>query len=353
MPIEDDRRKALSAAPEGGTHLLYCMTYNQNTDHDSELLRTMTSDKNTNHDSKLLRIMQYNVAKRREVMDSILNDNETQDYSLLLLQEHCRAYKQKTPLLHQSWTAIEPTFTSGKPPRAAIYVNNKKLPPAMLEQIPISHGDITAIAIVAQPPSLKPTLVINLYNSEDHSLIEQLRKILLHNIIIEDYEVILVAGDFNLHHPLWNPVGYINQEPQAETLVEIMMEANLRLLLPPGTVTFPTANESGGTAIDLVWGNEAAEDITIKCHTTEHTNDHGSNHFPIEMALELSPKKLPPAALPYDYSKTNWELVKIELECRLPPLIDPNNTSPNDLDNYAVSLATAYQNTIAKYTPRK
>ena len=35
-------------------------------------------------------------------MDSILNNNETQEYVLLLLQEHFHAHKQKTPILHQS-----------------------------------------------------------------------------------------------------------------------------------------------------------------------------------------------------------------------------------------------------------
>jgi ribonuclease HI len=297
--------------------------------------------------------MQYNVAKRREVMDSILNDKETQEYTLLLLQEPCRTYNQKTPLLHQSWTAIEPTHLTERPPRAAIYANNKKMAPAAFEQIPVPHSDIVAIAIAAHPPFHKPTLIVNLYNSDNHSLIEQLRTILLQHIKMANYEVVLVAGDFNLHHALWNPSGYTNQEPQAETLVEVMMEANLRTLLPPGTVTFPTLNETGGTAIDLVWGNENAEDIVLKCQTVEQTNDHGSDHHPIEIVLDLSPKKLPPIAYPYNYNKTNWELVKIELECLLPSLIDPNNITPNDLDNYSLSLSTAYQEAIAQQTPRK
>src|SRR5579859_7940001 len=90
-----------------------------------------------------------------------------------------------------------------------------------------------------------------------------------------------------------------------------MMEANLRTLLPPGTVTFPTFNETGGTAIYLVWGNENAEDILLKCHTIEQTNDHGLDHHPIEIVLDLSLKKLPPTAYAYNYNKTNWELSKL------------------------------------------
>ena len=115
---------------------------------------------------------------------------------------------------------------------------------------------------------------------------------------MQDYEVILVVGDFNLHHPLWNHTGYVNQELQAETLVDVMMDTNLKPLLHPGRVTFPIVNESGGTAIDLVWGNEMAENIIIKCHTTEHTNDHRSDHYPIEILLELNSKDPRPTTLP-------------------------------------------------------
>ena len=76
-------------------------------------------------------------------------------------------------------------------------------------------------------------------------------------------------------------------------------------------VIFLTANELEGTAITLVWENETVKNIIIKCHTIEHTNDNRSNHFPIEFALELNLKKLLPAALLYDYSKTTRNLLKL------------------------------------------
>src|SRR5579859_3304307 len=142
-------REAPNRTKNGNITVLYCMKHTNN----------------AYRDSKPLRIMQYNVAKRREVMDSILNDKETHEYSLLLLQEPCRTYNQKTPLLHQSWTAIEPTHLMERPPRAAIYANNKKMPPAAFEQIPKAHNDSRDITIAAHPPFHKPTLIVNLYNS--------------------------------------------------------------------------------------------------------------------------------------------------------------------------------------------
>jgi hypothetical protein len=92
--------------------------------------------------------MQYNVAKTRETMDSILNHEDTQEYSLLLLQEHCRTYNQTIPLLHHAWTAIEPTHHTERLPRAAIYMNNEKISTDSIEQIlAIPHEDILAISL--------------------------------------------------------------------------------------------------------------------------------------------------------------------------------------------------------------
>jgi hypothetical protein len=131
-----------------------------------------------------------------------------------------------------------------------------------------------------------------------------------------------------------------------------MMEANLRPLLQAGTVTFPTNNEQGGTAIDLVWGNEEAENLIIKCHTVEANNDHASDHLPIEIILNICPKTVPPPTPPYNFEKTNWELLKTHLRLSMPPVIG-THPSPTELDTYADNLTKALQDAIARTTPRK
>src|SRR5579859_5701477 len=69
-----------------------------------------------------LRIMQYNVNKRKEVIDSILNDTATKDFAILLIQEQYRQKYTNLPPIHQSWTLIEPTTKTDTPPRSAIYI---------------------------------------------------------------------------------------------------------------------------------------------------------------------------------------------------------------------------------------
>src|SRR5438552_18054182 len=101
-----------------------------------------TSSATTTDDHNYLKIMQYNVNKRREVVDSILNDTQIKDYSLLLIQEQYRIKPTNSPPIHQSWTLIEPTTQSTTPPHTAVYINNRKLYPMAYEHVLINHSDI-------------------------------------------------------------------------------------------------------------------------------------------------------------------------------------------------------------------
>src|SRR5579859_383311 len=300
-----------------------------------------------------LRIMQYNVNKSKTITHSILNDDTTKDFTLILVQEPPRLRHNRLPPLHQSWTLIESTTRSNDPPRTAIYINNRKLPPASFEHIPISHGDITAISIAPNPPQIKPTLIINIYNSHEQTLPGTIHTHLTRDVHLPDYGATIIAGDFNLHHPLWNPPGYLDQDPEAEILIEAMMRMDFRPLLPAGSITFPLRNNSGGTAIDLVWGNEEAENLIIKCHTITNQNDHGSDHLPIEIVLEAAPKTITPTNPPYNFAKTSLDLLKSILQPSLPLiLLDPHPT-PDELDNYAETLTKAIWNALDKTTHRK
>src|SRR5277367_2646992 len=86
-------------------------------------------------------------------------------------------------------------------------------------------------------------------------------------------------------------------------LVDLMCDFHFRLLLPAGTITHPTENDPSGTTIDLVWGNENAEDIMLKYQTTSTTNNHSSDHLAIEIVLDLQPKTPPTMLPPYNYTK--------------------------------------------------
>ena len=305
----------------------------------------MTNPTGINHYSNF-RIMQNNLNHNSASTHSILNHEDSSQYALLLLQEQYCPRNTLSSLIHQSWTLIEPTVAAPLYPRVAIYINNRLIPTSRFEPVQLPFRDAIAVAITMA--SNKRALIINIYNPHDYNLIDPLRKYLQEHIRAEDYENIIIAGDFNLHHPLWNPQGYTTHDRRAEALLDMMADYGLRLLIPPGTITFPRT----GTAIDLVWGNEATQDVLLKCQVAED-NDHGSDHYPIETVLDLTPRPHTPSQMPYNYAKTNWDAFEYKLKEYLPQPLNNEHPTPTMLDEYAKNLVNAMTAAITQTTPRK
>jgi hypothetical protein len=144
----------------------------------------------------------------------------------------------------------------------------------------------------------KPMLIISIYNPCDQSITVELHRYLRRNINRQDYGIIVVGGDFNAHHPLWNPRTYTRHDEEADEIVEMMTELELNLMLPAGSITYPHAD----TTIDLVWGNEEALNRIITCRVAEE-QQQGSDHLPIETTLALSIEK-PQTMQPFNYART-------------------------------------------------
>ena len=52
----------------------------------------------------------------------------------------------------------------------------------------------------------------------------------------------MVGGDFNAHHPLWNPRTYTRHDEEADEIVEMMTELELNLMLPAGSIVVELVN---------------------------------------------------------------------------------------------------------------
>jgi len=271
-------------------------------------------------------------------------------YAILMLQEQYWSTYTKSSPIHHAWTLIEPTAPNDIQPRSAIYVNNSLLPASQITPLALPFSDVTAITLATVDTSSanpKPHLIINVYNPCDKSIIPELHEYLQKNIDVHDYCIIIVRGDFNTHHPVWNPEGYARHDGEADALVDMMAELELTLLLPPGTVTYPNA----GTTIDLVWGSNEAANRTITCRIAEE-HDHSSDHLPIEttIATQIEEPQLIP---PFNYAKTNWKELNEKLELYLP---NPNSISEEattnaDLDKYAEQLVQAITKAVQETTP--
>jgi ribonuclease HI len=297
--------------------------------------------------SQTIAILQYNLRKNRITTDSVLNAKTSRKYAILLLQEqHFSSYKN-TSLIHKSWTLIESKATKNKPPRAAIYLNKTMLPPHSYESIPTGIPDTVAIALRLDHEQ-HPTLIINIYNTKNSSQLTDLRTYLRKHLRNNIYNGIIIAGDFNLHHPLWNPPNRHDRDSGAEVLIDVMTQLQLKPMLPKGTITFPRAK----TAIDLVWGNKYVEQRIIKCRIAK-SSEHGSDHLPIETILNLQPCPYgPEAQRPYNYKKTDWKIFEGKLQSYLPILNPFRTPTIETVDILANDISLAIRRTTVETTPR-
>jgi ribonuclease HI len=304
----------------------------------------MTQDNSTN----TIAILQYNLRKNSSRTHSILSDPSSKKFTILMIQEQYWSDITESTPVHGSWTLIESTSYPNRNPRSAIYINNHILDTSSFRIITFPFPDVTAVAINTKDNS-KPTLIINIYNPQDENLITPLIEHLERHIDPSQYHAIVIGGDLNMHHPLWNPPQYHVHDTQADEWIAGMIQQGMQLMIPPGTITYPVAQ----TAIDLVWGNEHAMNNMIKCHIATE-NDHGSDHYPIETILDLTPRLIPPTNPPYNFAKTDWKILETKLQRYLPPLPERyTTTSAEMVDKLANDITEAINKAITETTPRK
>src|SRR5436190_10108585 len=196
------------------------------------------NNQNPRRPMKTIAILQYNLNRNQAATESVLND--CSKYAALLLQEQHFFKSMNSSPIHHSWTLIESKPMENHNPRAAIYLNKTILPANSYEPVLMEIPDIVAISL-RHDNIQHPTLIINIYNTKNSSQLKELRTYLQKHLRNNTYNGIIIAGDFNLHHPLWNSPNDQGQDSEADTLIDIMAQARLKPMLPAGTITFPRA----------------------------------------------------------------------------------------------------------------
>ena len=296
---------------------------------------------------KEVRLLQVNLCKNKERTHGILNDPITKNVTILLLQEqYWSPYDRESPN-HNAWLKYEPMAKEDQP-RATTYINKARISAAQIVQLELPFKDVVAlrVKIATGQPQL---FVINVYNPcGQENIVENLRKA-IQSLKIKKPDVVIMAGDFNCHHPMWNTPAYHKQDAAADALVDLAATAGLGLLIPPGTTTFPGA----GTAIDLVWGNLEAEKRILKCRVAPEY-DQGSDHDPVETVLLYEVRDVW-RDLRYDTAKTDWEDFNGKLRQKLQLLglgpIAPHTAE--EVDRLTNGMIRCLQETLQETTPVK
>ena len=96
-----------------------------------------------------------------------------------------------------------------------------------------------------------------------------------------------IMGDFNLHHPFWNPETYYRRmEPEAEYLLDELSIRNFRLINAKGIPTLRNLNSA--TTIDLYFINDKVDhNNQVPCSINDNL-DATSDHLPLHLNLPTS-----------------------------------------------------------------
>jgi hypothetical protein len=124
----------------------------------------------------------------------------------------------------------------------------------------------------------------------------------------------VVLGDFNTHHPWWDPLH--DKSPSADALVEWITNSNLLLLNEPGTGTFYRPNIKRLTVIDLTLNTA---DLVDKIQDWQTVPDLGSDHygilFNIINASAASVSNIINSR--FDTKRANWDLFQKTLSLKI------------------------------------
>ena len=189
-----------------------------------------------------LHIWQQNAHKSKLAQLHILNSANPEDWDIIAIQE---------PWLNSLSNARGSTFwrilypsnhLSDDATRSrSIFLINTNISTDCYTQLDIPSADITAIWFTNNQGCLA---VFNVYKDCTHNnSITKLSTYLTANPP-SPTDHMLWLGDFNRHHPLWEPLNnnHLNSsEDDVQPLLNILHDYDMDLILPPGTPTYETA----------------------------------------------------------------------------------------------------------------
>ncbi|KAJ5808858.1 hypothetical protein N7474_010127 [Penicillium riverlandense] len=291
-----------------------------------------------------LRVLQLNIMKSRAGMEALINDHESQNLDVLLIQEpSITAYR--THVNHSAWRLYRPTIENDAIRlRSLIYVS-KRISTSSHRQVHCDHSDVTAIKVWTPESQILLFSIyippVLLHTPEETSAEPVLRAIrdTIETVCDGDGRPtsIVVSGDFNRHHPTWSGNNiYPRFAEHATELIDFLQAHNLQGCLPRGTPTFWSLNQPGKTStIDQTVTDNPNR--LIKCNL--YHENYGSDHRATYSEWDLQAKRHVTTKPRRAYDRADWD--KIGEEVRLQTESWPAPTTTTTLDEIVGKLTEA------------
>ncbi len=211
-----------------------------------------------------------------KIQKLFLIDREIRKFNIVIIQ------KQDCNINHlQSFNAAYNFFYLVKnllfQSRICIYVNKHLKLNQWVAEIIESNICLIIILICNTDDETQMLQLLNIYNlcSLFYTFTEEFSIIPRMNELLNDDCEQLIVEDFNLHHSHWEKRKCYTQHTAINILLNIIINAKLKLLLKSDTVTCKTYNQF--TTINLVFSSKKVQFMICKCKI--HINLHQKSDY--------------------------------------------------------------------------
>ncbi|RNC58693.1 L1Tc protein [Trypanosoma cruzi] len=128
---------------------------------------------------------------------------------------------------------------------------------------------------------------------------------------------LLLCGDFNMHHPQWEPFLESSPSEVAAEFLELCTDAGLTLVNTPGEITYARGTRER-SCIDLTWSKHFT--VSDWSASVSPLSDHYMLTFTLHQAFKDTIPSAPPSAPKtfYSWGKCKWDLFVKEFDAQLP-----------------------------------
>lgn len=168
----------------------------------------------------------------------------------------------------------------------------------------------------------------------------------------------VVLGDFNRHHPLWdrkedNHLFTANNINRAHELIDLMAELNLEMALPPGYPTIEHFRSKKTSRPDNVWVAGEMLDRIVMCKVELAARPILTDYYPIRTEIDIITKRAEYRET-LNFKHIDWDKFRATMKekfaswNRVPQI---SSTEEFEQLRKELTTVTALQQTIEQHAP--
>ena len=222
---------------------------------------------------KRLRIWQQNLNKSDKVQFDLINSSVHKDWDLLLQEPYIDKFGNTKAT--SKWHTIYPSsHLSDASVNRSIILVNTALDTNTWAQVPI-EGSNDIMALRLRLPHGQLT-IFNIYNDCTHSntlsLFRQYLDKTASSFLAMSRDRMLLCGDFNHHHPLWDEernshLFTASASLAVQPLMSLLEDYNMVMILLKNIPTLQSLATGNWTRVDNVFATANTEELVVVCDT--------------------------------------------------------------------------------------